>query len=92
MKFWNLPKIINSSKWTVMIFNRSRKFYFLPNIKFNRQTEEIVESFKLLGVVISSDLKWHEHISQISKRENSNLWLLCVDSWQDNEYYKVREN
>ena len=37
---------------------------------------ELVEQFKLLGVVITSDLKWDENTDYITKKAFSRLWLL----------------
>ena len=45
-----------------MIFNRSRKFDFLPEVGLNTNEKiQVSESIKLLGVTISSDLKWHDN-------------------------------
>ena len=35
-----------------------------------------VETFKLLGIVVSNDLKWNPHISYIIHKANSRLHLL----------------
>ena len=69
--------MINTSKCNVMLFNRSRKYDFYPSIKINQNEEiPVTESLKLLGVTISSNLKWHDHINHLSKRANCKLWLL----------------
>ena len=68
---------INSTKSKVMIFNRSKKFDFMPEIEFSEgQVGEVVEEMKLLGVHITSNLKWHTHVANICKRANTKLWLL----------------
>ena len=36
----------------------------------------MVESAKLLGVIISSDLKWNEHTEYIVKKSKRRLWYL----------------
>ena len=37
---------------------------------------EVVESFKLLGVKLRSDLRWVENTDYICKRGYSRLWML----------------
>ena len=69
--------VINNTKSKVMLFNRSRKFDFEPEIYLSENKMiETVEEMRLLGVVISNDMKWHRHVKQISKRANSKLWIL----------------
>ena len=68
---------INATKSKVMIFNRSRRHDFMPEIKFaGDHTGEVVEEIRLLGVTIKSDLKWHSHVHELTKRANVKLWLL----------------
>ena len=68
---------INGSKCKIMLFNRSRKYDFMPNVKFSEnQSGEVVEEMKLLGVHFSSDLKWHSHIKHIAKSANTKLWVI----------------
>ena len=50
---------INESKSKVMIFNKSRKYDFPPEYAFrNGEILECLEETKLLGIQLSSDLKW----------------------------------
>ena len=37
---------------------------------------EVVESYKLLGVIVRSDLKWTENTDNICKKGYSRLWLI----------------
>ena len=67
---------INKDKCSVRIFNRSKKYDFMPSIELENEVFKVNESFKLLGVVISSNLKWHEHVNFLSRRGNNKLWLL----------------
>ena len=46
---------INSKKTKVMIFNTQRKYDFLPQVHIDDKLLEVVEEFKLLGIVITSD-------------------------------------
>ena len=52
---------INESKTKIMSFNFSKKFDFLPNMSIGDKQLEVVNSTKLLGIIISSDLKWNDY-------------------------------
>ena len=50
---------INEAKSKVIIFNKSKKYDFPPEFSFsNGENLEVIESTRLLGVVISSVLRW----------------------------------
>ena len=59
---------LNTDKTKVMIFNRSKKYDFQPEILFQNDLIDVVESSKLLGVMISSNLKWNMHVQFISQK------------------------
>ena len=67
---------INIAKTKVMLFNPGKKFDFQPDLNIEGVKLEVVEKMKLLGVVISSDLKWDENTNHITKKAFSRLWLL----------------
>ena len=68
---------VNESKSKVLIFNKSRKRDFPPEFSFsNNENLEVVEETRLLGIVISSDLRWHSNTMSICKKALSKLWLL----------------
>ena len=67
---------INTKKTALMTFNRCRKYDFQPEIYLENQLLEVVESAKLLGVIISSDMKWKANTDYILKRTYSKLWML----------------
>ena len=67
---------INEKKSENMIFNFSRKFPFSASLTLNGQEIETVEKARLLGTVISNDLKWDENISEIVKKANRRMVLL----------------
>ena len=39
---------------------------------------ECVTTYKLLGIIISNDLKWNEHIDYISKKASKHLYSLRI--------------
>ena len=68
---------INESKSKIMLFNRSKKFDFPPEYSFsNGQNLEVIEETKLLGIVLTSDLRWASNTNYIFKRAMSKMWLL----------------
>ena len=42
----------------------------------NKESVELVEQMKLLGVIITSDLKWHENTNHITKKAFGKIWML----------------
>ena len=67
---------LNQKKTKIMLFNRSTKYDFHPEIFVEDELLEVVESTKLLGVMVSSDLKWDTHISYVVRRVMKKLWML----------------
>ena len=67
---------LNSKKTNIMIFNKSRKLDFQPTVYINGDLLDVVEHSKLLGVMISTDLKWAENIKYIVTRSMCKLWML----------------
>ena len=67
---------INEAKTKIMLFNCSTKRDFHPEIQLEGKKLEVVQQMKLLGVVITSDLKWHENTKHITKKAFGRLWLM----------------
>ena len=68
---------INESKSKIMIFNKSRKYDFPPEFAFkNGEILEYLEETKLLGIHLSSDLKWQANSRAIYIKAMSKMWLL----------------
>ena len=70
---------INKKKCKVMLFNTAKKYDGLPTLTLpgmGQENLEVVEKFKLLGVIISSDLKWNENTKFICKKGYERLWML----------------
>ena len=69
----NLMKV-NSDKSKTMEIAFSRKDHDIPPIRLDGEVLESVQTFKLLGVIISSDLSWSAHVDYLhgkcSSREN----------------------
>ena len=68
---------INPQKSKVMLFNKSRKFDFPPEFYFrDGNILECLEETKLLGILLSSSLKWDSNTNAICKKAMTKIWLL----------------
>ena len=68
---------INPAKSKVMIFNKSRTYDFPPELFFkDGQILECLEESKLLGILLSSDLRWDSNTRAICAKAMSKMWLL----------------
>ena len=68
---------VNSEKSKVMLFNSSKKYDFMPQLSIESGINlELVESCKLLGVIIQSNLKWNENTDFICKRAFDRMWMI----------------
>ena len=59
-----------------MIFNFTDKYKFTANLKLNDEKLEVVNQAKLLGVIISDDLKWDKNTEYLVKKAYSRMELL----------------
>ena len=72
----NLMKI-NPKKSQVILFNKSRNWDFPPEVSFSDGKHlESVSEMKLVGVVISSDLRWGKNTQYICEKATQKLWTL----------------
>ena len=68
---------INESKTNVILFNRSKKFDFAPNLSIgNSSPLNVVEELKILGITIRSDLSWSTNTRIMCGKAYSRLWIL----------------
>ena len=68
---------INVKKTKVMLFNTSKKNDFQPEIVGeNGEILDIEDEFKLLGVKITSNLRWDANTQYICAKAYSRLWML----------------
>ena len=69
---------INRAKTKIILFNKSQIFDFPPEITLqNSETFlDVVDQSRLLGLQVTTDLRWAAHTQSIIKRANSKLWML----------------
>ena len=72
----NHKMLLNETKSKTMIFNYTNNHQFTTRLSVNDQNIEVVESTKLLGTIISNDLKWDLNTNQIVKKANARMQLL----------------
>ena len=72
----NQKMILNKNKTKVMIFNFTNNYNFTTRLELDNQNIEVVSKTKLLGVIVTDDLKWDENTLSLVKRANARMELL----------------
>ena len=67
--------IINQLKCNIINFNFSEKNIVPQNLKLNGNEILVVKKIKLLGVIITDDLKWEENTSLICSKVEGKFYL-----------------
>ena len=67
---------INSKKTKTMLFNFTNNYQFRTRLKLNNELLETVTETKLLGTIITSDLKWDKNTNCIIKKAYAKMELL----------------
>ena len=67
---------MNEKKTKAMIFNMSKKYQFSTNLNLNNQLIEIINEAKLLGLWITSDMKWNLNTKKIFQGANMRMRIL----------------
>ena len=65
---------LNVAKTNFMVFNPTKMMDFLPRFVPDEKEVETVETLKLLGFVISSNLSWKENTRATVKKGYQRLW------------------
>ena len=67
---------INQKKTKNLIFNFTDKYQFSTRLQLKDETVEVLSSTKLLGTIISDDLKWDLNTLNIVKKANAVMELV----------------
>ena len=67
---------LNAKKTKTMVFNFSSKYQFTTDILLKNERIDIVEQAKLLGLILTSDLKWDENTNYLVKDANRRMLML----------------
>ena len=68
--------IINEKKTKTMIFNFTNDYKFTTRLQLKNENVEVIEKTRLLGTMISDDIKWDQNVSTIVKKANARMELL----------------
>ena len=74
----NKKMVLNERKSNSMIFNFSKSHQFTTDLKLKGESLEVLNETKLLGTIISSDLKWNMNTERLVKNANKRMRLLHV--------------
>ena len=66
----------NETKCKELRIGFSKSDQIFDSVKVNDTNLEVVENVKLLGLNLSSDLRWNAHISEIISKAASRLYFL----------------
>ena len=68
--------MINTKKTKTMIINFTENFQFTTRLKLKDENIEVIDNTKLLGTIISKDLKWDLNTAAIVRKANARMELL----------------
>ena len=68
--------MINQKKTKTMIFNYTENFKFTTRLKLKNENIDVITNTRLLGTIISDDLKWELNTSNLVKKANARMELL----------------
>ena len=68
--------ILNQKKTKVMIFNFTNNYQFTTRLKLKNENLEIVKENKLLGVIMTDDLKWDKNTQYLIKEGYKRMQIL----------------
>lgn len=80
--FINNNLILNSSKTFCTVFKSSNRTIMPKNIKLSNMTLSVTSSVRVLGVQITENINWTEHINKLTPKLNSVCYCLRVLSKQ----------
>ena len=72
----NQKMMLNRKKTNYMIFNYTNKYQFNTRLEIEGENIEEKQKVKLLGTIISNDLKWEDNTREIIKKANARMCLL----------------
>ena len=67
---------LNLQKTKFMIFNTCKSIDFMPSLSIDDHNIDLVEEMKILGVIITSDLKFSRNTEYIVERTFKRIWMI----------------
>ena len=71
---------LNAKKTKCMVFNFTKKHKFTTDLTLKNQKIEIVDQAKLLGLILTNDLKWEQNTDYLVKDANRRMVMLRAAS------------
>ena len=71
---------LNEKKTKSIIFNFSKNYQFKTNLILKKQEVEVINETKLLGLIITSDLRWDQNVDYLVKDANKRMIMLHAAS------------
>ena len=67
---------LNLSKTKFMLFNPTKNYDFVPDLKIDDVELETLDEMKLLGLTIRNDLSWKANTENMTKKAYKRLWMI----------------
>ena len=81
---------INKKKTQVMLFNKSRKWDFLPEMEFEDGTQvEVISETKIVGLILTDNLTWHRNTEYLTQKARRKLWIVRRMASLDLSHYQM---
>ena len=68
--------LLNEDKSKIMIFNFTKNFQFSTKILTNDKLLQIIHKTRILGTILSSDLKWHKNTQHLTQKGYQRMTML----------------
>ena len=72
----NLKILINKKERKTIIFNYTNNYQLTTRLTMNNVPLEVIDSPRLLGTIISTNLSWDLNCANIAKKANARMQLL----------------
>jgi hypothetical protein len=59
-----------------MLFNPTESFDFIPEFELEGKNLDTQEEMKILGLIVSNDLKWRSNTDSMTKKAYARLWMV----------------
>ena len=78
INIWTVKQqmLINERKTKTMIFNYTNNYQFTTRLKLNNVNLEVINEAKILGTILTNDLKWDKNTQYLVKKANKRMQLL----------------
>ena len=77
---WTIKQkmILNEQKTKNMVFNFTKNKQFSTHLTLNGKVIETVKEIKLLGTIITDDMKWTKNTKYLVKKKLTQEWSFCA--------------